>query len=172
MKNSDNFSGTQDAVIISNKHLRLLDDIFRTRHLPNDESEFQTQIIKWAEIVLSEERKNWAESRENLTDIWRGWNRKEEARKRAAAKNKRYEPFKKIFKQLQEEQFRKYQRAGKVLSANAFVKWFQHNKASSITIPYLESNQTNQLIKLAQINNREFKKLLNAEADTSLTVED
>lgn len=98
--------------------------------------------------------------------------REEKARKRAAAKNKRYEPFKKIFKQLQEEQFRKYQRAGKVLSANAFVKWFQHNKTSSITIPYLESNQTNQLIKLAQINNREFKKLLNAEADTSHSVED
>lgn len=40
-----------------------------------------------------------------------------------------------------------------------------------MTIPYLESNRTNQLIKLAQANNREFKKLLNAEADTSVTVE-
>lgn len=108
----------------------------------------------------------------NSVDILCCLEREEKAGKRAAAKNKRYELFKKIFKQLQEEQFRKYQRAGKVLSANAFVKWFQHNKASSITIPYLESNQTNQLIKLAQINNREFKKLLNAEADTSHSVED
>jgi len=41
-----------------------------------------------------------------------------------------------------------------------------------MNIPYIKSNQTNQLIKLAQINNREFKKLLNAEADTLPTVED
>lgn len=101
MKNSDNFSGTEDAVIISNKHLQLLDNIFRTRHLSRDVSELQMQIIKWAEIVLSEERKNWTESREDLTDIWRCLDRKEEARKRAAAKNRRYEPFKKTFKQLQ-----------------------------------------------------------------------
>ena len=98
--------------------------------------------------------------------------RKREARNRAVAKDKKYEPLKKAFKQLQEQQFRKYQRAGKVSSANAFVKWFFNQKAQTTNIPYCQSNQKNQLTKLAQINNREFKKLLNAKADTSLTEED
>lgn len=161
-----------NGYILSDKHLRLLNNIFRKQHHSYDLSELQMQILDWAQAMLSDERKEWGKLRANSVDTLYLLKKKEEAHKRAAVKNKRYEPFKKIFKQLQEEQFRKYQRAGKVLSANAFVKWFQHNKVSSITIPYLESNQTNQLIKLAQINNREFKKLLNAEADASLTVED
>lgn len=172
MTSSDNLLSTEDTVIISNKHLRLLDNIFRIHHLPNNSSDLEKQIIKWAEIVLSEERKEWAESQAVLIDIWQDWDKKEEARKRAVAKNKRYEPFKEAFKQLQKQQFEKYQKAGKFLSANAFVRWFLQNKANMMKIPYVESNQTNQLIKLAQINNREFKKLLNAEADTLLTVED
>ena len=172
MKDSDNFSGTEDAVIVSNKHLRLLDNIFRGHHLPNDVSELQTQVIKWAEIVLSEERKEWAEQRNNSVEILCHLHRKEEARKRAAAKNERYKSFKNVYKELQKSQFKKYQQEGKFLSANAFAKWFLQNKANEVNIPYLKSNLTNQLIKLAQINNREFKKLLNAEADTLLSVED
>lgn len=172
MKNSDNLLNTADSVIISSKHLRLLDNIFRKHYLPDASPDFQKQIIKWAKVVLSEERKNWAESRADLIDIWWHLNRKEEAQKRAIAKNKRYEPFKKVFKKLQKQQIEKYQKADKTLSANAFVMWFMKNKADSMKIPYLKSNQTNQLIKLAQINNREFKKLSNAEADTSHLVED
>ena len=110
--------------------------------------------------------------RTNSVDTLCRLERKREDSNRAVAKDKNCEPLKKAFKQLQEQQFRKYQKAEKALSANAFVKWFQQNKASSMTIPYIESNQTNQLIKLAQINNREFKKLSNAKADTSLTMED
>lgn len=156
------------AYILSLKHMRLLDNIFRKHNLP----ELQIQILDWVQTVLADEREEWNKLRANSVDILCCLERKEKARKRAEVKNKRYESFKKVYKQIQEQQFRKYQRAGTVLSANAFVKWFQHNKASSMTIPYLESNQTNQLIKLAQINNREFKKLLNAEADISSTVED
>lgn len=162
-----NKSEQKHAYILSHKHLQLLNNIFRKHNFP----ELQTQILDWVQIVLADERKEWSNLRTNSVDILCRLERKEEARKRAVSKNKRYEPFKKAFKQIQEKQFRKYQRAGKVLSANAFVKWFQQNEASSMTIPYLESNRTNQLIKLAQANNREFKKLLNAEADTSVTVE-
>ena len=139
MKDSDNFSGTEDAVIISNKHLRLLDNIFRGHHLPNDVSELQTQVIKWAEIVLSEERKEWAEQRNNSVEILCHLHRKEEARKRAAAKNERYKSFKNVYKELQKSQFKKYQQEGKFLSANAFVLWFLKYKTKSIKIPYCES---------------------------------
>ena len=158
MKDSDNFSGTEDAVIISNKHLRLLDNIFRTHHLPNDVFEVQTRVIKWAEIVLSEERKEWAEQRNNSVEILCHLHRKEEARKRAAAKNERYKSFKNVYKELQKSQFKKYQQEGKFLSANAFVLWFLKYKTKSIKIPYCETNQKNKLIQLAQANNREFKK--------------
>lgn len=127
--------------------------------------------MDWAAAVLSEERKEWEKSRENSIEILCRLNKKEEAGKRALAKNKKYEPFKEAFKCLQKAQFTQYRQAGKFLSANAFVKWFQENKAFTMDIPYIKSNQTNQLIKLAQINNREFKKLLHAEVDTSLTVE-
>ena len=169
---SENFKQKKDDYILSNKHIRLLDNIFRQYHQLNGISEFQAQILDWAAIVLLEEKKLWEDLRENSIDILCHLDRKNAAYKRAAAKNKRYEPFKKVFKQLQKIQFIKYQKAGKTLSANAFVKWFLKNKIQTIEIRYIESNQTNQLIKLAQANNREFKKLLNAEADTSLTAED
>lgn len=172
MQNPDNSLNAKDTIIISNKHLRLLDDIFRKQHLSPNLSELQSQILGWAQIVLSDERTEWVRLRADSVDILHRLRKREEARKRAAAKNKRYEPFKAAFKLLQEKQFRKYQNAGKMLSANAFVKWFLQNTPSTMTIPYIESNRTNQLIKLAQINNREFKKLLNAKADTSPTVED
>lgn len=161
-----------NAYILSQKHLQLLNNIFRKQHHSHNLSKLQTEVLDWAQAMLSDEREAWSQLRANSVGILCQLERKDKALKRAAAKNKRYEPFKKIFKQLQEEQFKKYQKTEKVLSANAFVKWFQQNKASSMTIPYLESNQTNQLIKLAQINNRGFKKLSNAEADVSPTVED
>ena len=108
------------AYILSPRHLRLLDNIFRKHNLP----EFQIQILDWVQTVLADEREEWNKLRVNSVDILCCLEREEKARKRAAAKNKRYEPFKKIFKQLQEEQFRKYQRAERyyprMLSSNGF----------------------------------------------------
>lgn len=168
-----NINGLQeDVYIISSKHLRHLDNIFRKQCYPCNLIELQKQILDWAKLLLLDERREWSELRNNSVDVLCRLDRKEEARQRAVVKNKRYEPFKEEFKQFQKTQFRKFQKAGKVLSANAFVKWFLQNKADKMNIPYQESNLTNQLIKLAQINNREFKKLSNAEADTLLTVED
>ena len=54
------------------------------------------------------------------------------------------------------------------LTANGFVEWFLKNKAQNIEIPYVKQNQKNKLRQLAQQNNREFKKLLQAKADFSL----
>ena len=39
-------------------------------------------------------------------------------------------------------------------------------------IPYVKQNIANKLVQLAQNNNREFKKLLREEADTSIVTED
>lgn len=161
-----------DKFVVSNKHLRLLNNIFRNHHQLSNLPELKAQILDWLQIVLSDERKEWAESRANSVNILCRLDRKKEARNRAAAKNKRYEPFKAAFKQLQEIKFREAQKAGKILSANAFVKWFLSNKPSLADIPYIESNRQNKLRQLAQANNREFKKLLNAEVTTPLTVDD
>lgn len=170
--NINDFSKENETYMISNKHLRLLDSIFRKHRQVCDLPKLQNQISEWAETVLVEKRRKWREMRVNSVEVLYHLDRKKEACKRANAKNKRYEPFKQIFKQLQKAQFEKYQKAGQILSANAFVKWFFNQKAQTTNIPYCQSNQKNQLTKLAQINNREFKKLLNAKADTSLTEED
>lgn len=44
------------------------------------------------------------------------------------------------------------------MTANSFVAWFIENIPSEIIIPYKESNQYHKLIKLAEENNREFRK--------------
>ena len=58
MTSSDNLLSTEDTVIISNKHLRLLDNIFRIHHLPNNSSDLEKQIIKWAELFYRKKEKN------------------------------------------------------------------------------------------------------------------
>jgi hypothetical protein len=44
------------------------------------------------------------------------------------------------------------------MTANGFVTWFLENIPDEIIIPYKESNQYHKLIRLAEENNREFKK--------------
>lgn len=43
------------AYILSPRHLRLLDNIFRKHNLP----EFQIQILDWVQTVLADEREEW-----------------------------------------------------------------------------------------------------------------
>ncbi len=144
-----------EPYIVSNRHIRLLDNIFRTHSVS---TELQKQILDWAAVVLAEERDNWATTRATSVKILCDMDRKAEAQQRAAARNKKYEEFKETFKQLQEQRFKQYQKEGKVLSANAFVKWFIQNKPKTLQNPYVESNQINQMTKLAQANNRALKK--------------
>lgn len=44
------------------------------------------------------------------------------------------------------------------MTANSFVAWFLENMSDEIVIPYKESNRHHKLIKLAEVNNREFRK--------------
>ncbi len=60
--------------------------------------------------------------------------------------------FRKHFKEKQREEFQRNPN----LKANAFAWSFYNNP--SMKIPYVPQNQINRLIKLAQENNREFKK--------------
>ncbi len=53
----ENFKQKKDDYILSNKHIRLLDNIFRQYHQLNGISEFQAQILDWAAIVLLEKKK-------------------------------------------------------------------------------------------------------------------
>lgn len=151
LSSSDNF-------LLSNNHLRLLDRIFISHHQQCDLNILKQQIIDWTAMVLSEERENWSELRENLVQTLYSLDKKAEATKRAKARDKKYAPFRAKFKQIQYKQFLKYQKSGKRLTANMFVLWFLRYKTKSIKIPYCENNQKNKLIQLAQANNREFKK--------------
>lgn len=121
---------------------------------------------------MSEERENWSELRENLVQTLYSLDKKAQAIKRAKARDEKYAPFRAKFKQIQYKQFLEYQKSGKRLTANMFVLWFLRYKTKSIKISYCENNQKNKLIQLAQANNREFKKLLNAKADRLLTIAD
>lgn len=57
-------------------------------------------------------------------------------------------------------------------AANFFAKWYLTYKSEEMSIPYVKQNIINKLVQLAQKNNREFKKLLRVEADTSNVVAD
>lgn len=50
--------------------------------------------------------------------------------------------------------------------------WYLTYKSEDMPIPYVKQNIANKLVQLAQYNNREFKKLLREEADTSIVMED
>lgn len=135
-----------------------LDRIFISHHQQCNLNILKQQIIDWMAMVLSEERENWSELKENLVQTLYSLDKKAEAVKRAKARDEKYAPFRAEFKQTQYKQFLKYQKSGKKLTANAFVLWFLKYKTKSIKIPYCETNQKNKLIQLAQANNREFKK--------------
>ena len=120
--------------------------------------ELQPKILAWAKDLLTEERKAWGEMRENSVDVLCRMERKEEAIKRGKARDKKYAPFREYFKNLQQQKFCDYQKQGKKLSANGFVKWFLEHQPKGIEIPYRRSNLTSKLIQLAQANAKEFKR--------------
>ena len=155
---NNRIQSTPDDFLLSNNHLRVLDRIFISHHQQCNLNILKQQIIDWMAMVLSEERENWSELKENLVQTLYSLDKKAEAVKRAKARDEKYAPFRAEFKQTQYKQFLKYQKSGKKLTANAFVLWFLKYKTKSIKIPYCETNQKNKLIQLAQANNREFKK--------------
>ena len=136
----------------------LLEAERKLSYLLRQYQELQPKILAWAKDLLMEERKAWGEMRENSVDVLCQKERKEEAIKRGKARDKRYAPFREYFKNLQQQKFCDYQKQGKKLSANGFVKWFLEHQPIGIEIPYRRSNLTSKLIQLAQANAKEFKR--------------
>lgn len=134
-----------DAMCLHNEYLR-------------QNKEFQQQILNWAADTLAEDREHWGDIHATTIDTIVEEDRKAQAQKRGKARDNKYAPFRKYFKNLQYQKFIEYQKQGKKMSANAFVIWFLAYHQNDIAIPYRQSNLKNKLIQLAQINNREFKK--------------
>lgn len=76
------------------------------------------------------------------------------AKKGVKKRDEKYRPFREHFYQKQKEAFLKNNR----LTANSFATDFYKNP--SMDIPYVPQNALHKLIKLAEENNRKFKKTL------------
>ena len=146
------------SAVLSLSELRLLDFIFMKYKQNPDISLLQTQILNWAVVLLHNNRREWEKTRRESINLLCLQDRKAAALKRAQSRDKKYAPFREYFKKVQQKHFLKYQKAGKMMSANSFVYWFLQHKEKEIEIPYQKSNLQNQLYQLARLNNREFKK--------------
>ena len=147
-----------DKEIIPLSSARKLDILFMHNEVLARDKKLQQEIIAWAEGMLEEARTEWSNMRASILDSIITCERKNEAIKRGQARDKKYAPFRAYFKDLQQKHFSEYTKKGKKLTANSFVAWFLENRPNKIIIPYKESNQYHKLIKLAEENNREFRK--------------
>lgn len=110
--------------------------------------------------MMNEAREEWGKLHATTIDAVVQKDRKTQAKKRGKARDNKYAPFRKYFKNLQQQKFIEFKNAGLVLKASEFLRWFLENKIEEIVIPYKKSNQYHKLIGLAQENNRGFKKYL------------
>ena len=140
------------------KAARKLDMLILHNEALAKDKNLQEKIITWALDMLEEARADWSDMRASILDSIITYDRKAEAIKRGRARDKKYAPFREYFKDLQKQKFIEYQKSGKKMTANGFVTWFLENIPDEIIIPYKESNQYHKLIRLAEENNREFKK--------------
>ncbi len=147
-----------DKEIIPLSSARKLDILFMHNEVLARNKKLQQEIIDWAEDMLEEARIEWSDIHNSAIDAIITCERKNEALKRGLARDKKYAPFRAYFKDLQQKHFSEYTKKGKKMTANSFVAWFIENIPSEIIIPYKESNQYHKLIKLAEENNREFRK--------------
>lgn len=143
----------------SNKDLRLLDFIFYKQGQNLNSALFKKQILNRASLVLYFNRKEWEENNKSAADILYSIQKRDEAINRAKCRDKKYAPFRKYFKALQQKKYLEQQQSGQPLSANGFARWFLENKDDHFEIPYAVQNQKNKLIQLAQANNRDFRKI-------------
>lgn len=129
-------------------------------HTPKlrQDSDLQQQILNWAADMLTEAREEWGALHATTIDAVITEDRKTQAKKRGKARDNKYAPFRKYFKNLQQQRFNEYYKQGQKMSANSFVTWFLAYNQTDIEIPYRQSNLKSKLIQLAQANNREFIK--------------
>lgn len=157
-----------DEEIIPPKMLGELSLLFMQQNALHNSKDLQLQIIEWAKKLLAESRKEWSDMHTTLLDAVIQTDRRTEARRKCKERDKKYAPFREYFKKIQQEKYLRVLHSDGKLTANGFVEWFLKNKAQNIEIPYVKQNQKNKLRQLAQQNNREFKKLLQAKANFSL----
>lgn len=136
-----------DAICLHNKYL-------------HQNKELQQQILDCMVDMMNEAREEWGKLHATTIDAVVQKDRKTQAKKRGKARDNKYAPFRKYFKNLQQQKFIEFKNAGLVLKASEFLRWFLENKIEEIVIPYKKSNQYHKLIGLAQENNRGFKKYL------------
>ena len=139
--------------------LRKFDAMCLKNEKLHQNKELQQQILSWAAELLEEARDNWGKLHATTMDAVVAEDRRSQAQKRGKARDNKYAPFREYFKKVQREKFMEYKKAGLVLKASEFLRWFLENN-ENIIIPYKKSNQHHKLIGLAQENNREFKKYL------------
>lgn len=139
---------------------RKLANFFRMEPLLNRNKELQNKITSLIQEILTYERAEWCKARAVSIDSVIKVHQRSKAYKGAMARDKKYQQFREKFTDIQKEYFIKANQNGQNLTANSFVDWFLINKPKKMPIPYVEHNQKNKLIQLAQANNREFKKLL------------
>lgn len=145
-----------DCSLVPQKFLRQLDYIFIHNKIDNSYT-CKNLMVKWAESMLNECRKDWEEARNITIDSLVICREKEKARLGAKIRDKRYASFREYFKNVQKEEYMKCYKQGKTLKAKNFAKWFLANKRDDIDIPYVPQNQLNKLEQLAYYNNIKFK---------------
>ena len=149
---------SDEEEFIPHKSERKLADLFRKEPLLNQNKELQDKIIFLIKETLKEARDEWCDIRATTLAAIITCDRKAEAIKRGKARDKKYKPFREYFENLQRKHFLECIKIDKKMTANSFVAWFLENKPNEIIIPYKESNQYHKLIRLAEENNRKFRK--------------
>lgn len=148
-----------DKEMLPLKSVRKLNSLILHNETLAKDKILQQKIITWAEEMLEEAREEWSDTHNSTIDAIILCDRKKEAIKRGQARDKKYAPFREYFKNLQQKHFLEYAKTDKKMTANSFVSWFLENIPDGIIIPYKESNQYHKLIKLAEENNRKFRKI-------------
>lgn len=138
--------------------LRKFDAMCLHNEYLHQNKEMQQQILSWAADMLAEAREHWGDIHATTMDAVIKTHHREKAHKGAVVRDKKYAEFREKFAEIQKEKYKDALQIGIKLTANGFVEWFLTNKANEAKIPYVEQNQKNKLIQLAQANNREFKK--------------
>lgn len=145
-------------ISLSAESLRKIDALILHDEYLRNNKKLQQKIITLIQEVLEDVKSESEELRATIVDAFIMEYKRAQARKCGKMRDNKYAPFREYFKCLQKEMFMKLKKEGKDLRANVFVYWFLENKPEDVIIPYKISNQQHKLLRLAQENNREFRK--------------
>lgn len=85
---------TDDNYILSNRHIRLLDIIFKQNYKQCSPSDFEKLVLNWASTVLSDEREEWEQNRAESAHVLYRLEKKSDAIKRAKCRDNKYASLK------------------------------------------------------------------------------